>query len=577
MNYVEKYADVINEYFDIPLSEKINIPNVNEYLNYVRDNPDCVDEEIKLLIINICIPILKDKENVIFDEETYNRFMNFTKKWFYEFFSYEKFISAFVFMYNKEDVPIFRIFFILMARGNGKDGFIGPLIAFLSSEYYGIPEYDIDIVANSESQAKDTYDVLYNMLEENEEIMKYHFYWNKEVCTNLKTGSRVMYNTSNAKTKDGKKSGAVLFNEFHAYETSAQIKVYLSGLGKKKHPRIFIISSFGEVRDGPFDEYLDISERILHGELNDVRIFPAIFKLKDISEVDNPKKWILANPSYDYLPNLRSDLMQKYIDQKKFPSQRPEFLMKNMNLVARNINENVVTSWDNILKASYIDVLKKIPRNMPKFNYRKNCIIGVDYASLNDFASVGMLILEDNEYIWRQKTFICKNSPYFTEIKFPFDKFGSQGYMDFEIIDAPSISEQLIIDYIMEIMVDYNVVKIILDNYRFQLMKKAFIENGITIEDKNNPNGLVRMIRYPASIAAIYGLQIEKNFSNANINIGDSAIMRWFINNTGVKYGKDGNMSYFKIEPKLRKNDGFMAMVCAFSGADLLEEIVIYV
>ena len=35
--------------------------------------------------------------------------------------------------------------------------------------------------------------------------------------------------------------------------------------------------------------------------------------------------------------------------------------------------------------------------------------------------------------------------------------------------------------------------------------------------------------------------------------------------------------TYLKIEPRLRKNDGFMAMVCAFSGNDLLEEIVVYI
>jgi hypothetical protein len=36
-------------------------------------------------------------------------------------------------------------------------------------------------------------------------------------------------------------------------------------------------------------------------------------------------------------------------------------------------------------------------------------------------------------------------------------------------------------------------------------------------------------------------------------------------------------MQYVKIEPKLRKNDGFMAFVAAEFSADLLKETIIYV
>ena len=53
--------------------------------------------------------------------------------------------------------------------------------------------------------------------------------------------------------------------------------------------------------------------------------------------------------------------------------------------------------------------------------------------------------------------------------------------------------------------------------------------------------------------------------------------MRWSINNTGCKTGRDGNKNYYKIEPKLRKNDPFMAFVVAMSVVNLLVKEVIYV
>ena len=58
---------------------------------------------------------------------------------------------------------------------------------------------------------------------------------------------------------------------------------------------------------------------------------------------------------------------------------------------------------------------------------------------------------------------------------------------------------------------------------------------------------------------------------------GQSAIMRWYTNNTMTTTDKFGNKTFGKIEPKLRKNDGFMALMVAMFCKDLIEEVVIYV
>ena len=129
---------------------------------------------------------------------------------------------------------------------------------------------------------------------------------NKEIIIDKKTKAIYRYNTSNAKTKDGKKDGAILFNEFHAYENDKQIKVFQGGLGKVKHSRIFIITTNGYVRGGPLDELLSVCEKILDGFENTVRYFPFLCRLDDEKEVDEKEKWIKANPSIEYLPALEN-------------------------------------------------------------------------------------------------------------------------------------------------------------------------------------------------------------------------------------------------------------------------------
>lgn len=552
----------------------IKCKEISEYMAYYRKHKSYFNKERVLLMENVVKPLLKRKD-IIFDEETFHNCISFCERWYYKLFPYQKFLYAFVFMYTKDDIPIFRTFVLIMGRGNGKDGIIAPLCNFLISQYYGVNNYNIDIVATSEDQAKDTYNVVYDTLDDNEKVFNKYFYWNKEEIINKVTKARLKYNTSNAKTKDGKKDGAIVFNEYHAYENYEQINVFQSGLGKVKHARIFIISTNGYVREGPLDELLDVCDGVLNGESNVSRILPFICKIDNESEADNPKMWNKANPSLEYMPNLRDAIQVDYYEMQKSPSKRAEFMTKRMNFPQRNEAETI-TSWEKILKASYSDIKNKKERSLPDL-IGKKCIVGIDFASLNDFASAGFLFKINGEYIWRSKTWICSKSKFFKDIKFPFNNYGQKGYQDYEVVNTETIDAREMINWILSEMPKYNVKKIVMDTYRYKLLEQIFIEKGITVETKQNPYGLVRMIKYPASIASIYAPMIEKAFQDEKINIGDSAMMRWAINNTCVKQKKDGNKVYEKVEPKLRKNDTFMAFVASFSVQDLLEEQIIYV
>ena len=553
----------------------IECKEINDYIDYVKKNPDKINEERKLLIKNIVLPTLA-RNDVFFDEKTYQNCLKYCENNYYKLFPYQKFIYAFVFMYV-DDIPLFKTFVTLMGRGNGKDGFIMPLMNFLQTPLYGIKNYHIDIIANNEEQSKDSFNVVYDMLDDNWNKFKSKFYKTKEEIKNRKTGAKIRFKTSNAKTKDGKKSGAILFNEYHAYENYDQINVFSSQLGKIKHARKFIITTNGYVRDGPLDELLDICTEILKTGDNDLRYFPFLCKLNDIKEVDDPKNFVLANPSMEFMPDLKEQILYDYKEMLKMPSKKAEFLTKRMNLPARN-EDVTVASWENIQRACYIDIEKKIERPVPDDIENHPCVIGIDYADIRDFASAGVLFKIDDEIIWRQKTWICRNSPFFESIKFPMvDNQGNEGFTDYEIVDEKSLSVHAIVDWCVEKMFQYDVRKIVMDMYRFKLFREAFESRNISIESKKEPDGLVRMIRSVGAINTIVAPSVEKAFSDGNINFGNSAIMRWYTNNTSVKMDKFGNKSYGKIEPKLRKTDGFMAFTCAMSADDLLNEMIIFV
>ena len=544
---------------------------IAEYLRYAEDNPKRINKERKLLIKNIVYPILR-RNDVFFDEKTYQNCIKFCEKHYYKLFPYQKFIYAFVFMY-KDDAPIFSQFFIVMGRGNGKDGFIVPLVNFFQTPLYGVRKYHIEIVANAEWQAKNTFKVAYSAM--NKEKMKGKFAVTKELITNTATESELTFNTSEAKTKDGKQPGCLVLNEIHAYENYDQINVFESALGKVKHPREFIITTNGYVRDGPLDELLVLMNEILETGENPLGYFPFICKLDSMEEVDDQEAWHKANPSMEFMPILAERIRHDYLEMQRLPSKKPEFLTKRLNLPARN-DEETVAKWEDILRCCYRDIEKRIPRETMDTK-GKPAILAIDYADVRDFASAGVLTEADGEYIWRQHTWICSESPFIDSIKFPIASCGQPEFQDFEVVQGPVIPPERIVQWCVERMLEYDVIKITMDTYRYHLFETIFESYGIQAENKQNPNGQLRLIRKIASVCGIIAPDIERLIAEGMINFGSSAIMRWYTNNTQITTDKYGNKQYGKIEPKLRKNDGFMAFLAAMFSKELIKEKVIYV
>ena len=366
-----------------------------------------------------------------------------------------------------------------------------------------------------------------------------------------------------------------LINSFN-YVMDDQRQAFLDSLQDSRDLR----SRYSDIESvGTEDRILSLSTCVT-GE-NPLGYFPFICEIDDLKEADDPDAWHKANPSLEFLPILANRIMHDYLEQKKIPSKRAEFLTKRMNLPARR-EEETVTTWQNVLRACYEgETMKELERKIPRITLDTRgqaAVIGIDYADVRDFASAGVLTkTDDGEWIWRQHTWICADSPFIDSIKFPLRNAGQAEFEDFEVVPGPVIDVNLVVDWCMEQMRIFDIKKIAMDTYRYTLFKQAFEERGISIEDKKNPHGIVRLIRKISSATGIIAPFIQSMFSQGLINFGQSAIMRWYTNNTSVTEDKFGNKSFGKIEPKLRKNDGFMAFDVAMFCKDELEVQIIYV
>lgn len=496
-----------------------------------------------------------NNDDVFIDTKKIDEAVRVIEKYFdIKLLNWQLFIIALVHCYYKSiDMVVFDEFLIVMGRGNGKNGFISPLIWYFTTHIHGIKGYNVEIIANNEDQAKTSFQDVYEMLEAHWPKMKKGFHKTKQQITSKITKSYIKYNTSNARTKDGKRSACLIFDEIHEYETYDSINVFKSGFGKRKHSRVFYITTNGYVRGGVLDNELRKADDILNGIITDLGYLPLIYEIDDEKEAENEELWEKANPSINYFPDLKNEIKKHWIDAKYRHSAAIEFYTKRMNFPKQDVYAAAVP-WEKIEATN-----KPIPYDELK---GLQCIGAVDYAQITDFCSVGLLFKHKGMRYWIEHTFVCHKALKIESrpIKFPVQEMVDRGLIT--IVKEDLIKPEYISQWFLEKAKDYHIIDIVADSYRVSLLEDEFKNNGLPLSTCRSG---------PVTHGQLAPL-IESIFAEEKIAFGDNPTMRWYINNTYQELDAKGNITYKKIDPKTRKTDGFFALIHALTKDNELQE-----
>lgn len=544
------------------MSCKIN-PHIQEWIDIVENKTYAVCEEQELLVAYVqhCF----ETEDIYTDDDQLEKYISLARYFPFEtLFPWQKFVVGLhdCTYWRRTGLPRWPDLFCELGRGAGKDGTIAWESICLMSPYNGIREYDVDICANNEDQAmRPVRDVIAAF--ERPAVMKKlqrFFYWTKEQVVSLKTQSLMKGRTNSPKGKDGLRSGICIFNEIHQYEDYANINVFTTGLGKKKHPRRSYYTTNGDVREGPLDDLLETAEGILRGGEPDNGLLPFICKLNKKEDVDQEENWPMANPSLPYLPDLLEEIRKEYRDWKKNPARLPAFMTKRMN-IPDGTSEVKVTDWENILSTK---------QELPDLK-GWSCICGIDYSKISDFASVNLHFRDGDRRYDINHSWLCLKSKDIPRLKCPWKEWADNRLLT--LVDDVEIHPAYLTDYISEMKKKYSFQMVALDDFRYALLSDAL--RGIGFDAKTMKN--VKLVR-PSDIMKVTTV-IDSCFVNQWFIWGDNPVLRWAANNTkmirsGRKAGGDdadlGNFIYGKIEAKSRKTDPFMALVASMTVEDAL-------
>lgn len=234
--------------------------------------------------------------------------------------------------------------------------------------------------------------------------------------------------------------------------------------------------------------------------------------------------------------------------------------------------EKSVTSWKKIQATNQEYDLAELKR--------RQCIGCLDYASVRDFVAMGLLFQKGDKYIVPkelQHSYVCKpfaDKHYAYSRKkaegnnkkdhrkfAPIKKWENDGLLS--VLEDETMDPHKVVNWFVQKRDEgWNIIKIIGDNYKMDVLKPLFEKEGFEVE----------VIRNPDAASGLLAPRIEIAFEKEQILFGDSEIMRWYTNNVLVKRLPNGNKVYRKKEETKRKTDGFMMFLYGMWAARDLED-----
>lgn len=285
-------------------------------------------------------------------------------------------------------------------------------------------------------------------------------------------------------------------------------------------------------------------------------------------------------PMSEYARGLFETVLEQYEDLQDDPSNREEFLTKRMNLPVTDVERSV---------ASY-EELVATKRNLPDLR-GELCIGGLDFAAVRDFAAVGLLFKQGEDYVWLCHSFVRKEfvDTYYGYSKpkdsvngkrqfAPIKEWEQAGWLT--VVDEATIDATYIVDWFVRMRDEegYDLQRIVSDNFRMDFLRQTFEREGFEVLYKDGftapPGYQVEVLRNSKSSDALLAPRIEAAFARHRVIFGANNMMRWYTNNVLRRLKADGNVEYVKKEETRRKIDGFKAFQYAMWRSSVLDVAV---
>jgi phage terminase large subunit-like protein len=537
----------------------LGIDFFNKFLSDVQVRPNDFCQWVKLAVKRHIMD-LKESKKYHFDEKEADRAIKFVQllkhtkgEWANKPFNlqpFQAFIIGSVFGWRDEnDKRRFRKAYCKIARKNGKTelaGAIGLYGYFMDNEAGA----EIYCAATKKQQAKICFDVIKKMHDrlknDSKSIAKLVKESNKHSIIKA-DGSVIKYLGKDSDTEDGLNPHMGIIDEYHAHPDSDMLKVLETGMGARRQPLIFIITTAGTNKKSVCNDFeRSVCQQVLKGQKKNERLFCIMFDLDDYeTEWHDKNKWIKANPNIGDAPYWDYMLGQYNNAITEGASSLRQFQTKNLNVWTTNEASWFSAGvWEGCQSPFDINLLK-----------REVCYGGLDLASVRDLTSY-KLFFPPNKY--SDKPIVLSWFFVPRDMAEERSRKDSVKYIDWieegYIIGTPGNVTDY--DFLQKIVIEtnqeYDVKSVGYDRYNSSQLVINLLQEGINMQ----PFGQGYVSMSPACKA------LEKMILGGDINHLGNPVLAWNIDNVVTDEDAAGNIKINKAK-STEKVDGAVALAMA--------------
>lgn len=439
-----------------------------------------------------------------------------------------------------------RTVYIEVPRKNGKS-----TLCSLLALYHLLADNEASAEVYAAAVTRDQARIVFNdaaaMVRGSSDLAK-HLGVHKSNIFHLKTNSKFEPLSSDAGSLEGKNPSYCVVDELHVHKTPEVWDVLNVASGARAQPIIFGITTAGTNQEGIAYQLRDYAIKTCSGIVEDDTFFSLIYTMDKEDDWRDPEVWIKANPNYNV--SVQPDDLERLFKQAvESPSAETNFRTKRLNEW-----RNATAAWISTTDWEACDT------ELPALDSWRGqpCYIGLDLASVSDFACVSLQFVKDGKVYNYVKSYLPEDTV--------FQKSGAMGehYRDWRQQGRLVCTEGNVTDlsYIKADVLKwcelFNVREIAFDPYGANELSADLLDKGLP------------MVKFGQGIASMSGpsKSFEKLIKSKNIVHGGDPVLKWMVSNCVIYIDPNDNIKV-KKETHANKIDGVIASIMALARLEI--------
>ena len=344
----------------------------------------------------------------------------------------------------------FREGLIIVGTGNGKSTMVAGNATFAACKDHERGA-DVYLLANSKDQAGIVFNECKGQIDASPYLAP-RFRTLRDGVYYDKMNATIRHRSSDSKRLDGLNPHLAIFDEIHEYRDFKLINIIARKTVKRTQPLILYITTMGTVIDGPLAFYYDQFSDVLNGNIKeDVadRMFAYIAELDEHDDPEDSSLWIKANPGLGKTLQL-AELREKWERNKLIPSERADFLCKQLNIMV-NADDMAFVQPEVVRRNNAV-----IPEEAL---LGRRCYGGFDLSSREDFTAAALEFpLDDGRVYVLLHSWIPRRKAELDQEKIDYYGLAMKGYLS--IVEGEYIQQEDVWQWFLEQAEKYEIVTI---------------------------------------------------------------------------------------------------------------------